>query len=88
MLYAVDDNESLGFFDLVDNAVNAAARRAHAGQFALKCTTESIRVVEQCAEHEFDDCCCGAFRKPVELSYGGTSDAQCVGRFFRGHLVG
>ena len=75
MLDAVNNDQSLGFLDLVDDAVYAASSGAHAGELALKCNTESMRVVEQCADHEFDDCCCGAFGEPVELSFGGTGDA-------------
>jgi len=88
MLDAVDDDQSLGFFDLVDDAVDTTSSSAHAGQLALKCTTKSMRVVEQRAEHELDDCCCGAFGEPIELSYSGSGDAQCVDGFVSAHLVG
>ena len=50
-------------------------------------STETMRVVEECAEHEFDDCRCGAFGEPVELAFGGTGDAQRVGGFLGAHLV-
>ena len=87
MLDAVDDHQPFGVIDLVDDAVHAAPGRTHASQLALKRSTESMRIVEQCAEHEFDDCCRGAFGEPVELSFSGTGDAQCVGRFLSAHLV-
>jgi hypothetical protein len=49
MLDAVDDDQSVGVIDLVDDAVPAASSRAHAGQLSLKHSTESMRVVEVCA---------------------------------------
>ena len=87
MLDAEDDHQSLGVLDLVDDAVHAASSRAHASELALKRSTETMRVVEECAEHELDDCRCGAFGEPVELLCAGTGDAQCVGGFLSVHLV-
>ena len=87
MLYAVDDDQSLGFFDLADDAIHATASRPEASEFALQCTADAVRVVEQCAEHEFDDCSCDTFSKAIELSCGGTGNAQCVDRCPGAHLV-
>ena len=86
-LDAVDDHESLGVVDLVDDAACAASSRAHARQLALQGATEPMRVVEECAEQECDDCGCGAFGEPVELSPSGTGDAQFVARFLCAYLV-
>lgn len=87
MLDAVDDHESLGVVDLVDDAVHAASSRAHSRQLALQGATESMRILEECAEHEFDDCGRGAFGEPVELSFCGSGDTQCVAGFLGAHLV-
>lgn len=84
---AVDDHHSLGVIDLVDDAVYAASSRTHPRQLALQSASESVRVLEECAEHEFDDRGCGAFGEPVELSFSGTGDTQCVAGFLCAHLV-
>ena len=87
MLDAVDDHQTLGVVDLIDDAVNAASSGAQAGELTLWLSTETMWVVEQCAEHELDDCRRGAFGETAELSFGGAGDAQRVGRFLRVHLV-
>jgi len=88
MLDAVDDHQSVGVIGLVDDAVPAASSRARAGQLSLKHSTESMGVVEECAEHEFDGGGCGAFGEPVELPFGGTGDAQRVAEPGHGIFAG
>ncbi len=78
MLDTEDDHEPLGVIDLIDDAINAASSRAHSRQFPLEGAADSMRVFEQCSEHEFDDRRCGSFGEPVELSFGGTRDPQSV----------
>ncbi len=87
MLDAVDDHEPLAVIDLVDDAVHAASSRTHPRQLALQGATEPMRVLEECAEHEFDDRGCSAFGEPVELSFSGTGDTQCVAGFLCAHLA-
>jgi hypothetical protein len=87
MLDAVDDHRSLVVIGLEDDAVDAPSSRAHAGKLALKLSAESVRIVEECVEHELDDCGGRTFGQPVELSFGGAGDAQPVAGFLSAHLV-
>lgn len=87
MFDAVHDHQATDVIDLVDDLVNAPSSGAKAGELSLERAPKSMRVVEKRTEHEFKDCCGGAFGQPVELSFGRTGNAQLVAEFLSTHLV-
>lgn len=88
MLDAVDDDQLLGLVDFVDDSVHAATGRAQPGKLALQFSAESMRVVEECSEHELNNGGCGAFGESVQLTLCGTGHAEREGRFFAAHVAG
>jgi hypothetical protein len=72
--------------DLVDHAIRPSSRGVEPGEFALQTPADAVGVFDEGAQHELDDCGCGAFCESVEVSLRWGGDAQFVGFVVLGHL--
>ena len=88
VLDAQNDDEPLALVDLADDAVRAAVGGSHPGEFALEWPADSVRVLEQCSEHELDDGGGRPLRQATQLSLGGAGHPQPVRGPGFGHVAG
>jgi hypothetical protein len=52
--------------DLVDDTVRAASSRPQAGELTLERMSDPSRILDESADEELNDGCCGAFRESSE----------------------
>jgi hypothetical protein len=72
------DQGVMTFVDLVADSVGATARRMKAGEFTLQAHTDSMRIPDECREHELHDHGGSALGQPVEVALGRARSAQFV----------
>ena len=73
------DDETFVVSDLIHDSARTSMGIVEAGQFALQRPTHPMRVRDQRAKDELDDCRRGPFRHSLQLAVRRTSHAQ-VGR--------
>ena len=86
MINAVHDDETFVLSDLIHDSVCTPPGCVKSGQFALKRPTHPMRVRDQRAKDELDDCCRGPFRHPLQLAIRRTRHAQVVRRELVAHF--
>jgi len=72
------DQGVLTFVDLVGDSAGATARRMKAGEFTLQAHTDSMRIPDECREHELHDRGGSTLEQSVEVALGRARSAQFV----------
>ncbi len=88
MIDAQHDDSSLLVIDLVHDSIRTPSSRVQPGQLPLQPPTDSVRVVDQCGQHEFDDRGRSAFGETFELTLGRPGDLKLVRSVRLAHLGG
>jgi hypothetical protein len=73
---AVNNHEMFVLNDFVDHSVCAAPSRVQSGKFSLQSTTDTLRILQQCAQHELNNRQRNRIGQAGKLSLCGTSDTQ------------
>ena len=73
---AVHDDETFVVSDLIHDSVLTSMGIVEAGQFALQRPTHPMRVRDQRAKDELDDCRRGLFRRALQLAIRRTRHAK------------
>lgn len=72
--------------DLVDHAIRPSSRRVEPGEFALQTSADAVGIVNERAQHEFNDRGCGALGESFQLALCRTGHAQFVEFVLVAHL--
>ena len=78
MIDSQDNDGVLIVVDLVDHSIRPAPRRVEPGEFALQTSADAVWVIDESAQHELDNCGCGALGESFQLALRRSGDAQFV----------
>ena len=78
MVDAQHDHGRLVVIDLVPDSVGATTGGVEPSELALQPSSDAVRVLGECRQHELDDRSGGALGQSVQLSSSGSGDTQLV----------
>ena len=86
MVNSKNNDESVLVIDLVDDPIGPSARRMESRQLALQPTANSMWILYERRQHEFDDGSCGLLRQFLKLSLDWPRDPKLELGFRCRHL--